>query len=268
VSGGLLAHVLTIRIAAFVGLFALFSISEALWPARPRDFRRLERWPANLFLAVLDTAVLRFLFPLLAVGAALWAKSANIGLFNAAPLPDWVAFAASLLALDATIYGQHVALHRITLLWRFHRVHHTDRNVDVTTALRFHPGETALSMGLKMIVVALLGVPPAAVVAFEVVLNGMAMFSHANLRLGTLADGLLRVFVVTPAMHRIHHSSEQGETDSNYGFNLSLWDRIFGTYRPAARAALFPLGLPSFKNADTNAMLFIMLLPFRKGACR
>jgi sterol desaturase/sphingolipid hydroxylase (fatty acid hydroxylase superfamily) len=268
VSGLLLAHEATIRIVAFVGLFALLSISEAMWPARPRGFRRLDRWPANLFLVILDTAMLRFLFPLLAVGAALWAKAAHFGLFNEAPFPDWIAFAASLRVLDATIYGQHVALHRVALLWRFHRVHHTDRNVDVTTALRFHPGETALSMGLKMIVVALLGTPPAAVVVFEVVLNGMAMFNHANLRLGVLAEGFLRLFVVTPPMHRIHHSSEQGETDSNYGFNLSVWDRIFGTYQRAARGPLFSLGLPSFKNADTNAMLFVMLLPFEKGASR
>jgi sterol desaturase/sphingolipid hydroxylase (fatty acid hydroxylase superfamily) len=268
VSGLLLAHEATYRIVTFAGLFALLCISEAIWPARPRDFRRLDRWPANLFLVILDTAMLRFLFPLLAVGAALWAKAAHFGLFNEAPFPDWIAFAASLLVLDAAIYGQHVALHRIALLWRFHRVHHTDRNVDVTTALRFHPGETALSMGLKLIVVALLGAPPAAVVVFEVALNGMAMFNHANLRLGTLAEGFLRLFVVTPAMHRVHHSSKQDETDSNYGFNLSLWDRIFGTYRPAAHDSLFSLGLPRFKNADTSAMLFVMLLPFKKGASR
>ena len=267
-SGLLLAHEATIRITAFAGLFALFSISEAMWPARSRGFRQLDRWPANLFLVILDTTMLRLLFPLLAVGAALWARAAHFGFFNDTPFPDWIAFAASLLVLDAAIYGQHVALHRIALLWRFHRVHHTDRNVDVTTALRFHPGETALSMGLKMIVVALLGAPAAAVIVFEVALNGMAMFNHANLRLGTLAEGFLRLFVVTPAMHRIHHSLEQDETDSNFGFNLSVWDRIFGTYRPEARAPLFSLGLPSFKNADTNAMLFVILLPFKKGASR
>lgn len=257
-----------LRFAVFaIALSALLG-AEALWPARLRNFTRRRRWPANLVLSVTNTALLRFAFPLLAVGVALWAQEAGFGLFHWWRVPAPAAFAASLILLDVVIYGQHVAMHRFGLLWRFHRVHHTDRDVDVTTALRFHPGEIALSMGLKMAFVALIGAPPASVIAFEAILNGMAMFNHANLKLPAALDGALRYMIVTPDMHRVHHSLDPDETDTNYGFNLSLWDRLFGTYRVAARRADFPLGLEHFQTAAPNRWGFVFALPFRGGPMR
>ncbi len=257
-----------LRFLIFVGLLVAMAAAETLFPARVRTFPRLRRWPANILLIATDTAMLRLAFPLLAVGAAIWAERTQTGLLHWLAIPYWAAFAASLVALDAVIYGQHVAMHRIGVLWRFHRVHHTDRDVDVTTAVRFHPGEIALSMGLKMAVVVGLGAPAAAVVAFEAILNGMAMFNHANLHLPGWLDRPLRWAVVTPDMHRIHHSLVQPETDSNYGFNLSLWDRIFRTYRHAASRADFTLGLEHFQSAAPNGPWFIFALPFFKGPAR
>ena len=154
------------------------------------------------------------------------------------------------------------------ILWRIHRVHHTDRDVDATTALRFHPGEAALSMGLKMAAVIAFGAPPSAVIVFEVVLNAMAMFNHANWKMPAGVERVLRAVVVTPDMHRIHHSLARPETDSNYGFNLSLWDRLFGTYRAAASAPDFPLGLENFQNDAPNGIGFVLALPFRGGPAR
>jgi len=256
------------RFAIFAAALAALVLAEALWPARTRHFPRLRRWPTNLLLTFADTAMLRLLFPLLAVGAAVWAQAAHFGLFNRIAVPAWAAFAASLLVLDVVIYGQHVAMHRVGLLWRFHRVHHTDRDVDVTTAVRFHPGEIALSMGLKMAIVALLGAPPASVVAFEAILNGMAMFNHANLKLPAALEHILRWIVVTPDMHRIHHSLLRQEMDTNYGFNLSLWDRLFRTYCKVASRSDFKLGLEHFQSAAPNGWSFVFALPFLGGPAR
>lgn len=257
-----------LRFAIFAAVLATLVLAEALWPARRRHFPRLKRWPTNILLTVINTAALRLFFPLLAVGTAAWAETAQFGLLNRIPIPGWGAFAASLVVLDVVVYGQHAVMHRVGPLWRLHRVHHTDRDVDVTTAVRFHPGEIALSMGLKMAVVALLGAPPASVVTFEAILNGVAMFNHANLRLPARFEHVLRWFVVTPDMHRIHHSTERDETDSNYGFNLSLWDRLFGTYRDRAQKPDFMLGLESFQDFAPNRLDFALLLPFRSGPPR
>jgi sterol desaturase/sphingolipid hydroxylase (fatty acid hydroxylase superfamily) len=262
----ILAHEAAIRFGIFASILAAMALAEAAFPARQRNFPRLSRWPANLLMSVANTALLRFLFPLLAVGAAAWAEARGIGLLRA--LPSWAAFAAGLFLLDAIIYAQHWAMHRFAILWRLHRVHHTDRDVDVTTSLRFHPGEIALSMGLKMAAVIALGVPPEAVVVFEVVLNAMAMFNHANWKLPASVDRVLRAIVVTPDMHRIHHSLKRNETDSNYGFNLSLWDRLFGTYRAAASAPNFPLGLESYQTTMPNSFFYIVILPFRSEPLR
>lgn len=262
----ILAYEAAIRFGIFAAALAVFALAEAAFPARQRNFPRTSRWPANLLMTAANTALLRFLFPLLAVGAAVWAQARGIGLFHALPFP--AAFAAGLILLDAIIYAQHWAMHRFAILWRLHRVHHTDRDVDVTTALRFHPGEIALSMGLKMAAVIALGVPPEAVVVFEVVLNAMAMFNHANWKLPAPMDRVLRAIVVTPDMHRIHHSLKRDETDSNYGFNLSLWDRLFGTYCPAASEPQFPLGLASYQTAMPNRFLYIIMLPFRSEPLR
>lgn len=257
-----------LRLSIFVAALAALLAAEAAWPARARNFARWHRWPANLVLSASNTALLRLAFPLLATGAALWAEDAGFGVFHWWPIPYGAAFAASLVLLDVVIYGQHVAMHRFALLWRFHRVHHTDRDVDVTTALRFHPGEIALSMGLKMAIVVLMGAPPSAVIAFEAILNGMAMFNHANLKLPAAFDRALRLLVVTPDMHRIHHSLVADETDSNYGFNLSLWDQMFGTYRRRARRVDFPLGLEHYQTAAPNGWRFVFVLPFQGGPAR
>jgi sterol desaturase/sphingolipid hydroxylase (fatty acid hydroxylase superfamily) len=265
---GLLAHETAIRFGIFAAVLAALALAEAISPARKRQFPREARWPANLLLTIIDTAMLRLLFPLLAVGVAAWAEVRGIGLFNLVALPIWAAFAASLLLLDATIYAQHWAMHRSPILWRLHRVHHTDRDVDVTTSLRFHPGEIALSMGLKMAVVVALGAPPDTVIGFEIVLNAMAMFNHANWKLPAGVERTLRALIVTPDMHRIHHSLKRSETDSNYGFNLSLWDRLFGTYCGHASQTGFALGLESFQSPAPNGIFFVIMLPFRRGPSR
>ena len=267
-SDALLAHEPFVRLSVFAVVLALMALAETLWPARARHFPRTRRWPANLALTIISTAMLRFLFPLLAVGAAVWAQSRGIGLFRLLALPFWASFLASLVLLDVLIYAQHWAMHRVPILWRFHRVHHTDRDVDATTALRFHPGEIALSMGLKMGAVIALGAPPAAVIVFEVVLNATAMFNHANWKMPRGIERALRLIVVTPDMHRIHHSLKREEMDRNYGFNLSWWDKLFGTYRAAASAPDFPLGLEHFQNEAPNGIAFVSLLPFRGGPVR
>lgn len=267
-SDALLTHEPVARFAVFAAVLALMVLAETLAPARDRNFGRFKRWPVNVVLTVLSTAMLRFLFPLLAVGAAIWAQSRGIGLLHWLALPYWLAFLASLVLLDVLIYGQHWAMHQVPILWRFHRVHHTDRDVDATTALRFHPGEIALSMGLKMGAVVALGAPPAAVIVFEIVLNAMAMFNHANWKMPAGVERVLRWLVVTPDMHRIHHSLKRDETDTNYGFNLSWWDRLFGTYRHAARTPDFALGLESFQDEKPNGIIFVSWLPFGRGPLR
>lgn len=224
-----------IRLSVFLGLFALLALAEAALPRRARRIPRWRRWRTNWALTLLNTATLRLmalLLPLLAVGAAMDAAAQGWGLFNALSWPGWVEAVLAILILDFAIWGQHVITHKVPLLWRLHRVHHADRDMDVTTAIRFHPVEIALSMSLKIGLVYLLGPAALAVVLFEIILNGTAMFNHANLRLPLAFDRILRLLLVTPDMHRVHHSVHRAEHDSNYGFSLSLWDRLFGTYVP------------------------------------
>jgi len=227
-----------IRMAFFVGILVVMAIWEAMAPRRRRDITRWVRWSNNLGIVVIDTIVLRLLFPIVAVGLALVAEERGWGLFNVLDVPWWLAFVASVLILDLTIYLQHVMFHALPALWRLHRMHHADLEFDVTTGLRFHPVEILLSMGLKLAVVAALGPPAAAVLVFEVLLNGTAMFNHGNVRIAPPVDRALRWLVVTPDMHRVHHSIHRDETDSNFGFNLPWWDRLFGTYL-AQRDRLF-----------------------------
>jgi len=263
----LISHEGTVRLAMFAGLLVMFAVAEAVWPRRGRTQPRLSRWSTNGAITVLNTLVLRVAVPVLAVGAAAWAQQSGIGLFNHVPLPGWAAFALSMVVLDAAIYAQHVVFHRVPLLWRMHRVHHTDRDIDVTTALRFHPAEIVVSMGIKIALVVALGAPPAAVIAFEIVLNGMAMFNHSNLRLPHRLDAALRRLVVTPDMHRVHHSVRRDETDSNFGFNLSVWDRVFGTYRaqPADGHTGMTIGLDGYQDDRPARLGFALWLPFVRG---
>lgn len=267
-SAFLVVHEASIRFAFFAGTLAVFATLESILPARRRVQPRRWRWPTNLLLMALGAILLRFAFPALAVGTAIWAQTAKTGLFHRLDTPFWLAFAASLIVLDLAVYGQHVAMHKLRLLWRLHRVHHADLDVDATTGVRFHPGEAAVSMAWKMALVVALGVAPAAVIAFEIILNATSVFNHSNLRLGPATERLLRLLLVTPDMHRIHHSQARDETDSNYGFNFALWDRLFGTYRKDARVPAFPLGLPGAEGVGSAIPWVALWLPFRRVISR
>jgi sterol desaturase/sphingolipid hydroxylase (fatty acid hydroxylase superfamily) len=239
-----------IRLSCFLGVLVLTILWELLSPRRPQSIKRLLRWPNNLGLVVIDTLVVRLLFPVAAVGMAFLAQTKGWGLLNVLPLPAWFALPVAVLLLDLTIYGQHVAFHAAPLLWRLHRMHHADLEFDVTTGLRFHPGEIVLSMVIKLAAVLVLGAPPLAVLVFDVLLNATSMFNHGNVRLPPRLDRALRLVVVTPEMHRVHHSTDRQETDSNFGFNLPWWDRLFGTYRaqPAFGHLRMTLGIDRFRD--------------------
>ncbi|NSX56023.1 sterol desaturase family protein [Parasulfitobacter algicola] len=222
-----------IRLGIFVGLFALIAMLEAILPRRKRRQTRTSRWFTNWSIVILDTLTLRLIaviLPLLAIGASIDAERLGWGLFNQISLPFALEIVLTILIFDFAIWAQHVVSHKIPILWRIHRVHHADRDMDVTTAIRFHPVEIAFSMLLKIGLVYLLGPAALAILIFEILLNGSAMFNHANLKLPLGLDRILRLFVVTPDMHRIHHSVTRDEHDSNYGFALSWWDRLFQTY--------------------------------------
>lgn len=256
---------LALRLGAFLGVFAVMALWEARSPRRPLLVPRRVRWVANLGLVVFNSVVLRLLFPVAAVAFAAIAAERGWGLLNTFELPFWLAFAVSLLALDLAIYFQHVMFHAVPLLWRLHRVHHADPDFDVTTGARFHPIEIVLSMLIKLAAIAVLGAPAVAVLAFEILLNACAMFNHGNVGLPEAIDRDLRRVVVTPDMHRIHHSMAMAEANSNYGFNLSWWDRLFGTYRaeaslPQERMAIGVEGI----TADARAVSFtgILAIPF------
>jgi sterol desaturase/sphingolipid hydroxylase (fatty acid hydroxylase superfamily) len=257
-----------IRLGAFFGIFALMAVWETAAPRRARLLPRRVRWLHNLALVVLNGLLVRLLFPVAAVGFAVLSAGRGWGLLNAFEVPFWWAFALSVIALDCAIYLQHVMFHAVPLLWRLHRVHHADADVDVTTGARFHPIEILLSMLIKFAAIAVLGAPAAAVLVFEVLLNGTAMFNHANLRLPEAVDRFLRWMLVTPEMHRIHHSMEVHETNSNFGFNLPWWDRLFGTYRPRARLAQesMAIGVKGLTGSDRAVKLTgLLAIPFVKA---
>lgn len=263
-----LGHEPAVRLGAFFGMFALMAIWEAVAPRRTRLLPRRVRWLHNLGLVVLNSLILRLLFPLAAVGFALLAAGRGWGLLNAFALPFWWAFALSVIALDFAIYLQHVMFHAVPLLWRLHRVHHADADFDVTTGARFHPIEILLSMLIKFGAIAVLGAPAAAVLVFEVLLNATAMFNHANLRLPEPVDRWLRRMLVTPEMHRIHHSMEPDEANSNFGFNLPWWDRLCGTYRARARLPQesMAIGVNGLTGSEAAVKLTGMLaLPFAQA---
>ena len=260
----LLHHESAIRLGCFLAVLVLMMLWEWRQPRRSPSLPRIRRWPANLGIIVVDSLVMRLVFPVLVVGLAGLAEAEGWGLFHWLNAPFWVAFITSLLLLDLTIYAQHVAFHKIPLLWRLHRMHHTDLDFDATTALRFHPLEIALSMLIKLAVVGLLGAPPVAVLVFEVVLNATAMFNHGNVGLSPQLDRALRRLVVTPDMHRVHHSIRREETDSNFGFNLSWWDRLFGTYRDQPRDghAGMTIGLEYFRDWRATRLDGLLMQPF------
>jgi sterol desaturase/sphingolipid hydroxylase (fatty acid hydroxylase superfamily) len=229
---------------------------------------RARRWPNNLGILVLDAVLVRLLIPVAAVGIAVIAAQNGWGLLNIMPWPAWLELLIGFLALDLAIYGQHVAFHKVPLLWRLHRMHHADLDIDVSTGLRFHPIEIVLSMLIKIAVVAIVGVPPLAVIAFEVVLNATSMFNHSNAAMPLWLDRVVRLIVVTPDMHRVHHSVLRQETDSNFGFNLPWWDRLFGTYRaqPQAGHDRMTIGLPVFRDRRELRLDRLITQPFRDDA--
>ena len=231
----IISHELSIRFGFFVVVFGLVALWEVQAPRRKLTVPKGVRWANNLGLVVLNTLILRLLFPAAAVGMAIFAVDHGWGIFNYLDAPVWLAIPASVIVLDLLIYLQHVMVHAIPALWRLHRVHHADLDYDVTTGARFHPIEIILSMLIKFATIAVLGPPVVAVVIFEVVLNTTAMFNHGNLHLPPAVDRILRWVLVTPDMHRVHHSVEDDEANSNFGFSLSWWDRLFGTYRDQPR---------------------------------
>lgn len=256
-----------IRLGAFVGIFALMATWEALAPARRLANARRVRWTNNLGLVALNTVVLRLAFPTAAVGVALLAEVNGWGLFNQLGVPLWISLPLTVVLMDLAIWAQHVAFHFIPPLWRLHRMHHADLDYDVTTGARFHPIEILLSMGIKLALVVSLGAPAVAVLVFEVLLNATAMFNHGNVRLPSRLDAVLRWLVVTPDMHRVHHSAVMAETNSNYGFNLPWWDRLFRTYRaqPAAGHEGMTIGLEYFRDPRELWLDRLILQPLRNA---
>ncbi|HPE72625.1 MAG TPA: sterol desaturase family protein, partial [Candidatus Competibacter sp.] len=253
-----------IRLACFFAVLLAMMLWERRKPRRALSLPRARRWPANLGIIMVDNIVLRLVFPVLAVGAAELAAARGWGLFHGLNAPFWLALPASLLILDLAIYTQHVVFHKVAVLWRLHRMHHTDLDFDVTTALRFHPLEIVLSMLIKLVLVTLLGVPAVAVMLFEVILNATAMFNHGNVGLPQRLDRTLRWILVTPDMHRVHHSIRPEETDSNFGFNLPWWDRLFGTYRDQPRDGHtgMRIGLEYFRDRRAIGLDALLLQPF------
>ncbi|WP_082025764.1 sterol desaturase family protein [Methyloceanibacter caenitepidi] len=256
-----------VRFGVFAGLFILFAAIEYVWPRRRLVVSKGRRWFTNLGISVTASLLLRLMaalaVPLTAIAAALYAQQKGFGLLNAVDWPDWLKIVIALLVLDLAIWAQHLASHKIPILWRLHQVHHADRDIDVTTAIRFHPIEIGLSMLWKMVVVIGLGASPLAVFLFEVILNGCAMFNHANMDLPRPLDRLLRLAIVTPDMHRVHHSVYRAEHDSNYGFNLSIWDRLFRTYvaQPKDGHVGMRIGLAPYQTSSPTRLGWSLWLP-------
>ena len=260
----LLANERVIRLGFFLGVFAMMSLWEGMAPRRARAVSRLVQWPGNIGIVALDVLLLRLVFPTAAVGLALIGEQRDWGLLNNVAFPFWAAVITSVIALDLALYLQHVLFHAVPPLWRVHRMHHADLSVDITTGVRFHPIEILLSMGIKLLAVAALGPPAVAVLIFEVLLNATAMFNHGNVRLQGELDRFLRWIVVTPDMHRVHHSMVSRETNSNYGFNLPWWDHLFGTYQdqPGSGHQRMTIGIEHFRDPRELRLHRMLLQPF------
>lgn len=254
----------TVRLSAFVIVFAVIALWETAAPRLQRSHSRWRRWPSNLGIVALNTVVVRVLFPVAAVGVAVAASDSGWGLLNIVDLPVWLEVLIAVVVLDLAIYLQHVMVHAVPLLWRLHRMHHTDLDYDVTTGARFHPIEIVLSMVIKLAVISAIGASPVAVIIFEVMLNGTAMFNHGNIRLPLSVDRIIRFIFVTPDMHRVHHSVIVAETNSNFGFSLSVWDRLFGTYldQPSLGHDNMTIGIEAFREPGDLRLDKMLLQPF------
>ncbi len=261
-----LANETAIRLGFFVGMLALIGAWEIVAPRRALTLSKAQRWPGNLGLVALNTVLLRLIFPLAGAGMAAFCAENGWGILNHFQVPAILAVPLAVIALDFVIWLQHVMVHAVPLFWRLHRVHHADPDYDVTTGARFHPLEIVLSMLIKFATIVVLGPPVVAVVIFEVLLNATAMFNHGNIGLPATLDRVLRRVVVTPDMHRVHHSIEDDETNSNFGFNLPWWDRLFGTYRDQPRAGQLGMVIGIRDHADPREVARLdgmLLLPFR-----
>jgi sterol desaturase/sphingolipid hydroxylase (fatty acid hydroxylase superfamily) len=258
------AHEPAIRLGCFVGVFVVMALWELAAPRRPLSQSKLVRWTSNLGIVAINTVVVRLLFPVAAMGLAGLAAERGWGLLNAVDIPWAAAVVVSVVGLDFAIYLQHVMVHAVPAFWRLHRMHHADLDFDVTTGARFHPLEIILSMVIKMAVIAALGPPAVAVLIFEVLLNATAMFNHANVRMPIALDRILRWLVVTPDMHRVHHSATADETNSNFGFSLPWWDRLLGTYRdqPVSGHGDMTIGLEMFRDAAALHLHRMLIQPF------
>jgi sterol desaturase/sphingolipid hydroxylase (fatty acid hydroxylase superfamily) len=261
----ILQNEMLIRVGFFFGIFAVMAIWEVLAPRRALTISKAVRWANNLGLVFFNSFILRLMFPAAAVGMAAFASEQGWGIFNYYDVSPVVAVIASVVAMDFVIYLQHIMVHAVPVLWRLHRVHHADLDFDVTTGARFHTFEIILSMLIKFATIVVLGPPIVAVVIFEVVLNATAMFNHSNVRLAHGLDQVLRWIVVTPDMHRVHHSVEDDEANSNFGFNLPWWDRLFGTYRDQPRAGHVNMNIGIHTYRDPRLVLWLhgmLWLPF------
>ena len=259
---------MVLRLCFFLGVFTVIALWETAAPRRSRTLTRRTRWPSNLGIVAVNTVILRFLFPLAAVGMAISASANGWGVFNLFELPFWLEVILAIVLLDAAIFLQHLLFHAVPTLWKVHRMHHADLDFDVTTGGRFHPVEIVLSMLIKLFVVSMLGAPPIAVIFFEILLNATATFNHGNIRLPMSVDGALRLFVVTPDMHRVHHSIIPGEMNSNFGFSLPWWDYLFGTYRaqPEAGHERMTIGINAFREPIDQRLDNMLIQPFKGGA--
>ena len=254
-----------IRLSIALGVFFIMIGWEFLSPRRTQTLTRTQRWPINIGLAIFNMAVMRLSIGSLAFLGAIHASHLSFGLLHQFSSPHWLTLLISLLLLDLAIYCQHVISHKWSLLWQLHQIHHTDLEIDATTAIRFHPLEIFISMLYKIGIIYLIGADPMAVVLFEIILNGTATFNHSNINLPKPMDKILRWVLITPDIHRIHHSTVRTETDSNYGFSLSLWDRLFKTYidTPEQAQTQFSIGLPNYRNLQELGFIQLLLLPFQ-----
>ncbi len=257
-----------IRVSVFLGIFGFMAIWEVFGARRELSESRNRRWLGNLSLVVFDVLALRLVFPAAAVGMAVTAERYQWGLFNNFSVPGWVAVLLSIAALDLVIYLQHVMFHAVPALWKLHRVHHADVDIDITTGARFHPVEILISMGIKLGAVSVLGAPFIAVLVFEVILNALTMFNHSNVHIPPVVENVLRWFIVTPDMHRVHHSVEVREHNTNFGFNLSCWDRALGTYlaQPAKGHLNMIIGLSDFRETVWRTLPRLLIMPFVRPA--
>ncbi|MFC4892478.1 sterol desaturase family protein [Pseudofrancisella aestuarii] len=256
---------LTIRLFFFLSILLIMMVWEIIAPRRKQKVSKKIRWVNNISLIIINSIIIRLLFPAAAVGIAIWCSQNHLGLLNALDIPQWLKVIIAFLVLDLAIFLQHVLFHYLPVFWRIHKVHHADLDFDVTTGLRFHPIEIVLSMLIKFMVIIFIGASVESVIIFEIVLNATSMFNHSNIKLSLMIDKYLRYFIITPDMHRIHHSVIPKETNSNFGFNLSLWDRLFATYRANAAndQTTMDIGLSEHRDiVQTQKLLGMIKMPF------